>query len=136
MPLLLIAACAWLCYAPDTPTEGAMRVVLADLKGRKGFVSKDTVAGGYGSHFKPFSKTTAWVHLFKRQYHDTPSVHLAYIAAIFAQSGHDVVFTAGGLVDGDLAIVLSSLVDYRHETEWADAMRTLSLIHISEPTRL
>lgn len=101
-----------------------MRIVLADLKGRKGFVSKDTVAGGYGSRFKPFSKTTAWVHLFKRQYHDTPSVHLAYIAAIFAQSGHDVVFTAGGLVDGDLAIVLSSLVDYRHETEWADAMRT------------
>jgi anaerobic magnesium-protoporphyrin IX monomethyl ester cyclase len=100
-----------------------MRVVLADLKGREGFVSKDTVAGGYGSRFKPFSRTTAWIHRFKRQYHDTPSVHLAYIAAILAQRGHEVLFTTGKLLDTDLAIVLSSLVDYRHETAWADAAR-------------
>jgi anaerobic magnesium-protoporphyrin IX monomethyl ester cyclase len=100
-----------------------MRVVLADLKGRVGFVSKDTVAGGYGSRFTPFSRTTAWVHRFKRQYHDTPSVHLAYIAAILARWGHDVVFTADEPVDADLAIVLSSLVDYRHENAWADTMR-------------
>lgn len=100
-----------------------MRVVLADLKGREGFVSKDTIVGGYGSRFKPFSKTTDWVHRFKRQYYDTPSVLLAYGAAILARWGHDVAFTTGDLVDGDVAIVLSSLVDYRHETEWADAMR-------------
>jgi anaerobic magnesium-protoporphyrin IX monomethyl ester cyclase len=100
-----------------------MRVVLADLKGRGGFVSKDTVSGGYGSRFTPFSTTTSWVYRFKRQYHDTPSVHLAYLAAIFARESHEVVFTASGVVDADLAIVLSSLVDYRHETEWADAMR-------------
>ena len=100
-----------------------MRVALADLKGREGFVSKDTVAGGYGSRFRTFSRTTAWVHRFKTQYHDTPSVHLAYIAAILAQAGHEVVATNEELVEADLAIVLSSLVDYRHETAWADAMR-------------
>jgi anaerobic magnesium-protoporphyrin IX monomethyl ester cyclase len=100
-----------------------MRVVLADLKGRRGFVSKDTVAGGYGSRFAPFSRTTAWVHRFKRTYHDTPSVHMAYIAAIFARWGHQVVFTPDEFVDGDVAIVLSSLVDYRHEIEWADTAR-------------
>jgi len=100
-----------------------MRVVLADLKGREGFVSKDTVAGGYGSRFRTFSRTTAWVHRFKSQYHYTPSVHLAYIAAILAGAGHEVVSTDEAAVDADLAIVLSSLVDYRHETEWADAMR-------------
>jgi radical SAM superfamily enzyme YgiQ (UPF0313 family) len=100
-----------------------MRVVLADLKGRVGFVSKDTVAGGYGSRFTPFSKTTVWVHRFKRQYHDTPSVQMAYVAAILARWGHDVAFTSDEFVDGDVAIVLSSLVDYRHEIEWADAAR-------------
>ena len=100
-----------------------MRVALADLKGRGGFVSKDTVAGGYGSRFRAFSRTTAWVHRFKSQYQFTPSVHLAYIAAILADAGHDVVSTAGEPVEADLAIVLSSLVDYRHETEWADMMR-------------
>ena len=31
--------------------------------------------------------------------------------------------TQGELVDGDVALVLSSIVDYRRETRWADAMR-------------
>ena len=35
-----------------------MRVVLADLKGLRGFVSKDTVVGGYGSRLQPFSRVT------------------------------------------------------------------------------
>jgi radical SAM superfamily enzyme YgiQ (UPF0313 family) len=100
-----------------------MKVVLADLKGRGGFVSKDTVAGGYGSRFRTFSRTTAWVYRFKSQYHYTPSVHMAYIAAILADAGHEVVSTDDAPVDADLAIVLSSLVDFRHETEWADTMR-------------
>ena len=100
-----------------------MRVALADLKGRGGFVSKDTVAGGYGSRFRTFSRTTAWFHRFKSQYHFAPSVHLAYIAAILADAGHEVLSTDGAPVDADLAIVLSSLVDYRNETEWADRMR-------------
>ena len=34
-----------------------MRIVLADLKGLRGFVSKDTVAAGYGSRLLPFSRT-------------------------------------------------------------------------------
>jgi radical SAM superfamily enzyme YgiQ (UPF0313 family) len=100
-----------------------MRIVLADLKGRNGFVSKDTVAGGYGSRFAPFSRTTAWVHRFRRRYLEAPSVQLAYLAAILAEAGHDIDFTNGDVVDADAAIVLSSLVDYRHETEWADAAR-------------
>jgi anaerobic magnesium-protoporphyrin IX monomethyl ester cyclase len=108
---------------PRLQIEDCMRIVLADLSGADGFVSKDTVAGGYGSRFKPFSKTTAWVHKYKSQYHNTPSVHLAYLAAIFAGAGHQVVTTDHDVVDGDLAIVLSSLVDYRQETAWADQMR-------------
>jgi anaerobic magnesium-protoporphyrin IX monomethyl ester cyclase len=100
-----------------------MRIVLADIKGRDGFISKDTVVGGYGSRLRPFSRVTRVVARLKRGFHEMPSVHLAYAAALAARAGHDVAATSGGLMDGDVAIVLSSLVDYRRETAWARAMR-------------
>jgi radical SAM superfamily enzyme YgiQ (UPF0313 family) len=59
----------------------------------------------------------------KRRFHDLPSVHLAYAAALARNAGHEVVASNGALVDGDVALVLSSLVDYRRETEWARRMR-------------
>jgi radical SAM superfamily enzyme YgiQ (UPF0313 family) len=49
---------------------------------------------------------------------------MAYLAAIAADAGHDVVFTRDECVQGDVAVVLSSLVDYRHEAAWADTMRS------------
>jgi len=100
-----------------------MRIVLADIRGREGFVSKDTVAGGYGSRLRPFSKVTRIVARLKRGFHDLPSVHLAYAAALARRAGHEVIASEGELVDGDVAIVLSSLVDYRRETAWACSMR-------------
>jgi len=100
-----------------------MRVVLADLKSDRGFVSKDTVVGGYGSRLDPFSRVTAVITYVKKQFHDVPSVHMAYIAAILARAGHDVKWTRGAEIDGDVALVLSSLVDYKNETAWADRMR-------------
>jgi anaerobic magnesium-protoporphyrin IX monomethyl ester cyclase len=100
-----------------------MRIVLADLKGGDGFVSKDTVAGGYGSRLRPFSKTTSVIAGVKRRFHDLPSVHLGYAAALAARAGHVVTASSGDLTDGDVAIVLSSLVDHRRETEWGRAMR-------------
>jgi len=100
-----------------------MRVVLADLKSDRGFVSKDTVVGGYGSRLDPFSRVTAVISYVKKQFHDVPSVHMAYVAAILARAGHEVKWTRDAEVDGDVALVLSSLVDYRNETAWADRMR-------------
>jgi radical SAM superfamily enzyme YgiQ (UPF0313 family) len=100
-----------------------MRIVLADIRGGDGFVSKDTVAGGYGSRLRPFSKVTGVVAALKRRFHALPSVHLAYLAAIARQAGHEVVASTGAPVEGDVAIVLSSLVDHRRETAWARAMR-------------
>jgi anaerobic magnesium-protoporphyrin IX monomethyl ester cyclase len=100
-----------------------MRVVLADLKSDRGFVNKDTVVGGYGSRLDPFSRVTRIYAWQKRYFHDVPSVHMAYIAAILARAGHDVRWTRGDVVDGDVAIALSSLVDYKNETRWADQMR-------------
>jgi radical SAM superfamily enzyme YgiQ (UPF0313 family) len=100
-----------------------MRVVLADLKSNRGFVSKDTVVGGYGSRLDPFSRVTTIMAHLKHMFHDVPSVHMGYLAAILARAGHEVVWTRGDLKDGDVALVLSSLVDYKNETAWADQMR-------------
>src|SRR3989442_1107203 len=100
-----------------------MRVVLADLKSNRGFVSKDTVVGGYGSRLDPFSRVTRAAAYIKKQFHDVPSVHMAYLASILVRAGHDVRCTREDLVDGDVALVLSSLVDYRSETAWAGRMR-------------
>src|SRR5438132_4206094 len=100
-----------------------MRAVLADLKSDRGFVNKDTVVGGYGSRLDPFSRVTAVIAYCKRQFHDVPSVHMAYVAAILARAGHEVKWTRGEIVDGDVALALSSLVDHKNETAWADQMR-------------
>jgi radical SAM superfamily enzyme YgiQ (UPF0313 family) len=100
-----------------------MRLVLADIDGSEGFTSKDTVAGGYGSRLRPFSKVTRVIAGLKGAFHRLPSVHLAYAAALARRAGHDVVFSNGPIVDGDVAVVLSSLVDHRRESEWGRAMR-------------
>src|SRR5437660_10009204 len=100
-----------------------MRVVLADLKSDRGFVSKDTVVGGYGSRLDPFTRVTSVISYLKKQFHDLPSVHMAYIAAILDRAGHDVSCTRGEVMDGDVALVLSSLGDFRNETAGAHRLR-------------
>src|SRR6478735_2991800 len=100
-----------------------MRIVLADLASADGFVSKDTVVGGYGSRLRPFSRVTGLVCSMKRRLHDLPSVQLGYIAALLAAAGHEVVYTEGAPAEGDLALVLTSLVDHKNEAAWADAQR-------------
>ena len=100
-----------------------MRVVLADLRGVGGFVNKDRVAGGYGNRLRPFSSTTRILVKFKRRHANYPSVQMAYLAAICARAGHDVRYTEDKPVDGDVALVLSSLVDYRNEVAFGDMMR-------------
>jgi anaerobic magnesium-protoporphyrin IX monomethyl ester cyclase len=113
------------------PTKGfgiMSVVVLADLRGRDGFVNKDTVAGGYGSRFRGDSfATRLGVHL-RGIFQNVPSIHVGYLASIFAAVGHHVVHTReDGPVDGDLALVLTSLVDYKHECEWARQARARGL---------
>jgi radical SAM superfamily enzyme YgiQ (UPF0313 family) len=100
-----------------------MRIVLADIKGTEGFVHKDTVVGGYGSRLRGFSGVTRFASWWKNWTNDVPSVTMAYLAAILERSGHEVRFTRREVVEGDVAIVLSSLVDHRNEARWADAAR-------------
>ena len=100
-----------------------MQIVLADLASADGFVSKDTVAGGYGSRLRPFSRVTHIISAVKHRFHMIPSVQLGYIAALCAAAGHDVTYTEGEAAEGDVAIVLTSLVDFRRECAWAEAQR-------------
>src|SRR5262245_62090400 len=100
-----------------------MRIVLADLKGTDGFVNKDTIFGGFGLRFRGFSFTTRWIERIRKLYQNVPSIHAGYLAAILEQQGHEVVLTDGPHVEGDLALVLTSLVDYRNETAWAETAR-------------
>src|SRR5438105_15791789 len=100
-----------------------MRVVIADIKGRGGFVNKDTVVGGYGSRFRGFSWTTRWIERARTLFQNVPSIHAGYLAAIFEQAGHDVRVTRAEFVDGDSALILRSLGDYRHELEWAEGAK-------------
>src|SRR6185295_10640253 len=104
-----------------------MRIVLADIKGTEGFVHKDTVVGGYGSRLRGFSGVTRFATFLKRRMNDVPSVTMAYLAAILDRAGHEVRFTRKDVLDGDVALVLSSLVDHRNETRWADAARARGL---------
>src|SRR5438309_6734278 len=97
-----------------------MRVLLADLASTRGFVSKDTVVGGYGSRLDPFSRVTAVMAYLKKKFHDVPSVHMAYIAAILARAGHEAAWTRGEETPADVALVLSSLVDQKNGTARAD----------------
>ena len=100
------------------------KVVLADLRGRGGSVTKDTVVGGYGSRFRGDSVWTSIAKNVRSVLLNVPSIHVGYLAAIFAREGHAVVVTHDDrAVEGDLALVLTSLVDFRHELEWAAAAR-------------
>src|SRR6185436_7835844 len=87
-------------------------------------VNKDTVVGGYGSRFRGFSWTTRWFERVRRLFQNVPSIHAGYLAAIFDKAGHEVRITNEEFIDGDIALVLSSLVDYKHEIEWAHEAKT------------
>jgi anaerobic magnesium-protoporphyrin IX monomethyl ester cyclase len=100
-----------------------MRVVLADVKAREGFAHKDTVVGGYGARMRPFSTVTKWACAIRKRINDVPSVTMATLGAILDDAGHEVLWTRGPVVEADVALVLSSLVDHKNETRFADAMR-------------
>jgi radical SAM superfamily enzyme YgiQ (UPF0313 family) len=99
-------------------------VILADLRVRGDFVNKDTVAGGYGSRFPGDSVTTRFLKNVRRVFQNVPSIHIGYLSSIFARAGHNVVIASDDKpIDGDLALVLTSIVDYRQECKWAEAAR-------------
>jgi anaerobic magnesium-protoporphyrin IX monomethyl ester cyclase len=104
-----------------------MRIVLADLRSRHGFVNKDTAVGGYGQRMTGFCGVTKLATFLRNRFQDAPSVQMAYLAALLVRGGHEVAWTREEVPEGDVAIVLSSLVDYRQETAWAEKARARGL---------
>jgi radical SAM superfamily enzyme YgiQ (UPF0313 family) len=100
-----------------------MKVVLADVRSERGYVNKDTAVGGYGQRMTGFNFVTRAGVALRRAINDPPSVSLAYLAALLDRHGHEVAFTRGPHLEADIALVLSSLVDHRQETAWADSAR-------------
>src|SRR6476620_6543456 len=95
-------------------------IVLADLKAKRGFVNKDTVAGGYGSRFRADSVMTRVALNARRIFQNLPSIQIGYLAAILSQAGYRVIYSRGEQVEDDLARGLTSVVDYKHECSWAE----------------
>src|SRR5436309_10140779 len=91
--LALLGDGAWRAGERMLSKGGCMRIVLADLRASDGLVSKDTVAGGYGSRLVPFSRVTRIFCRFKKWLLESPSVQMAYLAAICAEKGHEVLWT-------------------------------------------
>jgi len=56
-------------------------------------------------------------------FQNLPSIQLGYVASILARAGHKVVYTRGEQVKGDVALILSSIVDHKHERAWAELAR-------------
>jgi len=105
------------------PQSYCVRILLADLRAKGGHVNKDTVAGGYGSRFVGTSKTTKVIELFRKFFENVPSIQIGYLAAIFAEKGHEVFTTRNDATAADLALVLTSIVDFRKEVQWAGEFR-------------
>jgi radical SAM superfamily enzyme YgiQ (UPF0313 family) len=100
-------------------------IVIADLKAKGGFVNKDTIAGGYGSRFYGDSFATSFAMTIRRIFQNVPSITVGYLAGIFAEAGHQVTVTTDDQpVEADLGLVLTSLVDYKHELRWAAAAKS------------
>ena len=97
--------------------------VLADLKAHGGFVNKDTVAGGYGSRFRADSVMTRLAKNIRSVFQNLPSIQLGYVASILSRAGHKVVYTQGEQVKGDVTLILTSIVDYKHERSWGEVAR-------------
>ena len=80
-----------------------MRIVLADIKAHDGFVSKDTVVGGYGSRLRPFSRVTKVICKLKRRFHEKYMV-------VDGTQGADSVTLTGAQADGITVEGLHALV--------------------------
>lgn len=100
-----------------------MKVALVDARGRpseRKAVYKD-FSNGFGTGFWIGNSLRArFIEFSKKALLDFPSPMLGYAAAIFSEAGHDVSYVENEVVDADLAIIKSSIVDYKAELEIAD----------------
>ena len=96
-----------------------LKVALVEVvSDRKECVNKDFM-GGYGWAFKigPSLRARA-IELVKRAGEKLPIMSFGYLAGIFSRAGHVCQYT-NDVIDADLALIYSSLVDHSAEREMA-----------------
>ena len=105
-----------------------MRILLADLMSKHGYVVKDTVVGGYGSRLSPFLEPPDSIvtsnAIFIRYPERSNGDHRRNLGRSRPQV---VTISPNKLMEADVAIVLSSLVDYRHEQAVHEARQGIVL---------
>jgi radical SAM superfamily enzyme YgiQ (UPF0313 family) len=101
-----------------------VKIALVEVaSGRAQCVNKDFM-GGYGWAFKVGDSLPARaIEFVKRTGEKIPLMAFGYLAGIFSRAGNTCVYTNGVVQDADLAIIYSSLVDYRAEREMARRYR-------------
>jgi radical SAM superfamily enzyme YgiQ (UPF0313 family) len=98
-----------------------VQVALVEVRSdRRECVNKDFM-GGYGWAFKVGNSLPARaIEFVKRRGERVPIMAFGYLAAILARAGHTVRYTNEVLAGTDLAIIYSSMVDYRADLEMAE----------------
>jgi anaerobic magnesium-protoporphyrin IX monomethyl ester cyclase len=103
-----------------------VQVALVEVRSnRKECVNKDFM-GGYGWAFKVGRSLPArTIEFVKRHGERVPIMAFGYLAAIFRRAGHLIRYTNDVVTGADLAIIYSSMVDYRADLEVAQRYRRL-----------
>jgi len=97
-----------------------MKITLLNIKSsRKECINKDFM-GGYGWAFNAGNSLAArLINFVKKQGESLPLMSFGYLAAILSGNNHKVDFKTNIIPDADMALISSSMVDYRHELDWA-----------------
>jgi len=81
-------------------------------------------SNGFGTGFWVGNSLKArFLEFSKRTLLDFPPPSLGYIAAILSKAGHEVEYVENKVIDCDLAIIKSSMVDYKAEIAFASRYR-------------
>ncbi|MDD4979761.1 MAG: radical SAM protein [Candidatus Omnitrophica bacterium] len=101
-----------------------MKIALLEIKtDKKECINKDFM-GGYGWAFNVGNSFRAnLINRVKKWGESLPIMSLGYLASIFYNNGHRVEHLINEVPDSDMVIIPSSMVDYKHEINWAREIR-------------
>lgn len=101
-----------------------MKIALLEVRSkRKECINKDFM-GGYGWAFNAGRSLRArMINFVKKRGETLPIMSLGYLASIFADRGHKVIYAENEIPDADIVFLQSSMVDYRYEIEWAGKIK-------------
>lgn len=103
-----------------------MKITLLEIKTDKNKCINKDFMGGYGWAFNAGSSFRAGlINKVKKWGENLPIVSLGYLASIFQNNGHSVEYAVNKVPSSDVVIIPSSMVDYKHEIDWACKVRKI-----------